>query len=441
MLMIGDTPKIRLPYPHNGQQTVRREARRFNWLSAGRRWRKTTLAMAIAVEGAIEGQRIIWGAPTFDQVRIGWNETRQAAGGVFEFTIQRMMAEYPQSGGAIIYRSLDDPDNARGHTADGVVIDEIGDVKQAAWYEVMRPMLIDTGGWMWGIGTPKGRNWFWKEHRAALDREDSMCWQVPTKGCEIVDGKLVRKSHPLENPDIMFMEIEQLYATTPLDIFKQEILAEFIEGEGQVFRNIGACMGAPLAPQYIRDHNRHKVVVGVDWGKQQDFTAISVGCADCKEELARDRFNKIDYIFQRERLKALIEPWHPAIVKVELNAIGIPNFEQLQRDGLPVVGFETTASSKPPLIENLALVFERGEWQFQADEIWTAELEAYERKVSPVTGRSSYSAPDGLHDDTVIARALMVQAGQMTPLPKMQPANKSKWSKHDASEGSRWKKY
>ena len=40
----------------------------------------------------------------------------------------------------------------------------------------------------------------------------------------------------------------------------------------------------------------------------------------------------------------------------------------------------------------------------------TLELEAYERKVSATTGRSAYSAPEGLHDDTVMARALANQA-------------------------------
>ena len=71
-------------------------------------------------------------------------------------------------------------------------------------------------------------------------------------------------------------------------------------------------------------------------------------------------------------------------------------------------GFTTTASTKPPLIENMVLAFERTEWQFQPDPVWTAELEAFERTVSGATGRSSYSAPDGLHDDTVIGRALML---------------------------------
>ena len=148
----------------------------------------------------------------------------------------------------------------------------------------------------------------------------------------------------------------------------------------------------------------------MDWGKHNDYTAIAFGCGTCHVELARDRFNKIDYAFQRARLGAMAEHWQPALILAESNAMGDPIVEQLQRDDLPVMGFETTASSKPPLIENLALALEKAEWQFQPDAVWTAELEAYERTVSANTGRSSYSAPEGCHDDTVMARALMAWA-------------------------------
>ena len=40
----------------------------------------------------------------------------------------------------------------------------------------------------------------------------------------------------------------------------------------------------------------------------------------------------------------------------------------------------------------------------------TLELEAYEGKVRGPKGRSAYSEPEGLHDDTVMARALANQA-------------------------------
>ncbi len=364
--------------------------------------------MMLAVDTMIQGKRFFWGAPTFDQVRIGWNEMKVASNGNLDFSQQRMTAILPKTGGVTIFRCLDDPDNARGHSADRGGFDEVGDIKESAYYQVVRAMLIDTGGDFYGVGTPKGRNWFWREHRQSLDLEDSISWQIPTKGCEIVDGQLVRKLHPHENPDIAWEEIERLYSTMPMDIFKQEILAEFIENQGAVFRNIIACLGAPLDPD-PKDHKDHTKIMGVDWGKHNDFTALSCGCVECMVELARDRFNQIDYIFQRGRLQVFYDKWQPDIIIAESNSMGEPIIEQLQEDGLPVMGFMTMAPSKPPLIENLALAFEREEFQFQDDPIWTAELEAYERKVSVSTGRSQYGAPEGMHDDTVIARALMLK--------------------------------
>jgi hypothetical protein len=198
--------------------------------------------------------------------------------------------------------------------------------------------------------------------------------------------------------------------------YRQEILAEFIENGGSVFRNIAACLTAP-ADTTPEQHAGHHLVMGADWAREQDWTCLSVGCVTCRQEVARDRFNQVDYHVQTQRLQALAERWHVAAILTELNSIGAPVFEMLQRQDLPVIGFTTTAQTKPPLIENMALAFERGEWAWQADPVWTAELEAYERTVSATTGRSSYSAPAGGHDDCVICRALMLwQATNYTPL-------------------------
>jgi len=178
-----------------------------------------------------------------------------------------------------------------------------------------------------------------------------------------------------------------------------------------VFRNLAACMGAHKStPQ---EHPGHRIVFGVDWGKQNDYTAISAMCDDCKCEVEHDRFNQIDYEFQRGRLVTLAQYWRPSSIIAEANAMGEPIIEQLERQGLPMVHFQTTAQSKPPLIESMALAFERAEYQWIDDPVWTAELEAYERKVSTQTGRSSYSAPEGMHDDTVMARALSLH-GMLT---------------------------
>lgn len=400
--------EVRLPYPHIGQQLVRRQARRHNILCAGRRWRKTTLVMAIAVEAAALGKQILWGAPTFDQVRIGWEETKRATAEVATFNQSRMEVWFP-GGGRIMYRSLDDPDNARGHTADGVVIDEAAEVKGEAWHEVLHPMLMDTGGWSWFLFTPKGRNWVWLEFFNAASNPDAMAWQAPTLGCEIRDGRIVRVPHPLENPHIPWSEIEKLWQTMPERAFRQEILAEFIEDTGGVFRGVTAAATAERQEQQIEGHD---YVIGVDWGKLNDFTVLTVFDVTLRAAVYVDRFNQIDYTMQVGRLKALYEQFRPMAIVAERNSIGEPLIEQLQRMGLPVYPFTTTAASKALAIDALALAFERGDIRIIPDPALIAELQAYEATRLP-SGMLRYGAPEGMHDDCVMSLALCLQAVEL----------------------------
>lgn len=354
------------------------------------------------------GQWVLYGAPTYDQVRVVWDMVERL--GVCQLKVSTMSANF-SGGGRIIFRSFDDPNNARGHTADGVIIDECGFVKPLVFHMIIQPMISDGGGWFWGMGTPNGRNWFFQEWAKAKDRDNAMSWQIPTLGCKIKDGFLVRDPHPLENPEFEWLELMDRFETTPIDIFEQEYMASFVERSGAVFRNVRDCLGAPMDAK-PGDHRGHRIVAGIDWGKQKDFTVKSIGCADCKVELVLYRSHQLDYIFHIKRFGAYQDRWKMGAILVELNSIGLPNFEQMERDGLPVVGFNTTAQSKAPLIEGLALATEMKRWQFLDVPVATSELEAYERKVSLQTGRSSYGAPEGMHDDTVIARALMVKQAE-----------------------------
>lgn len=388
--------------PHAGQRFVRENAKRFTWLSAGRRWRKTTLAMTICVEEALQGKSIVWGAPVYDQVRTCWDETLHAAPTVGRFSKSEMTVYFGGKGGRIIFRSLDNPDNVRGKTADGVVIDEVADVNPLAWYEVLRPMLIDTNGWSWGIGTPRGRNWFWQEFNAAFDRTDTAAFNAPTLGVEIRDGKLTRKVHPLENPNIPFAEIENLYRTMPERSFRQEILGEFIDDGGSVFRRIREA--ATATPQE-RAIDGHLYIMGVDWGRSIDQTVLTVIDATTREVCHIDRMLDTDYRLQTSRLRALSERFNVAQIVAETNSMGGPLVEQLLGEGLPVMGFTTTNASKALIIDALALAFERDELRILNDAQLIAELQAYEAERLP-GGMIRYSAPEGMHDDYVMSLAM-----------------------------------
>ena len=78
-------------------------------------------------------------------------------------------------------------------------------------------------------------------------------------------------------------------------------------------------------------------------------------------------------------------------------------------------GFTTTSDSKSDVILALALAFERGEIRIPNDPVLIAELESFEATRLP-SGKWRYSAPDGMHDDCVIALALAWHAAHQTPV-------------------------
>lgn len=361
---------------------------------AGRRGGKTRTVADIAVRYFLQGKRILEAAPKFDQTTVFWRYVKHALrepinAGIMKKNESTRTIEYNNTW----LRSMTayDADTLRSDAADLLILDEFSLMDPSAWDEVGAPMLLDTDGDAIFIFTPQRKNHAFQMYARALGNVSGrwQAWHFTS----------------MDNPFLSKPALEEITHDMTEESYRQEILAEFLDNEGAVFRNIAACMRAPMHTTPL-EHKGHDKVMGLDWGKQHDFTAASVLCVTCRREIARDRFNKIDYSFQRDRIKVLWQTWGISLILAETNAMGEPNIEQMQREGLPVKGFTTTASTKPPLIENLSLALQREEYQYQDDPIWTAEMEAYERTVSPDTGRSRYSAPEGVNDDTVIARAL-----------------------------------
>ena len=390
---------IKLPTPHDIQGEFIYSPAKRKVIVAGRRGGKTTGVSMLAAEMAMDGRRILEAAPTADQTDAFWEAVLAyfddpIQRGVIRKSVTKRLLELP-NGGRIRCKTAFDADTLRGDYADLLILDEYEMMKSSAWDQVGAPMLLDNDGDAVFIGTPMRRNHFYGLYtRAVVDETGG--W-----------GAWHFTSH--QNPHLSEAALAEITADMTEEAYKQEILAQFLENEGAVFRNIGACMGAKATTPEA--HKGHYIVAGVDWGKQQDYTAISIGCKDCHVEIAKDRFNRIDYHYQWKRTESIFRKWGVKLGLIERNSIGEPGLEALQRAGLPVRGFDTTTTTKPQLIENLGLALENEEWQFIEDKIWTAELEAYERTVSKTTGRSQYNAPEGMNDDTVMARALMVRQG------------------------------
>lgn len=393
--------RIKLPTLHSAQYRIARESRRFNVIAAGRRIGKSVLGIDRAVHPALAGFPVAYYSPTHKMLTEVWREMSRLLEPV---TARRSAQEHRLeliTGGIVDMWSLDASDTSRGRRYKLVVIDEAAMVSDLhdAWHAVIRPTLADFKGGAWFLSTPKGLNAFHDLFQQGMDptQEEWAAWQMPTS----------------ENPYIDASEIEGARRETPSDLFAQEYLAQFISHAGTVFRNLDACL--TLEPSTPAEHAGHRIVMGVDWAQSQDFTVLSVVCADCAAELFLDRFNQIDYGVQRGRLAAAVATWGVVDILAEENSIGKPNIDQLYLEGLPIRGFSTTAQSKGPLVQSMALALERVECRWLSDPVARRELLAYEAKVNPITNRVTYSAPAGQHDDTVIARCLALKAAMEPP--------------------------
>jgi len=379
---------VRLPRLHPGQQTVWDERCRFKVLASGRRWGKSLLGSLACVSGGLRGGRTWWVAPSYKMAQVGWRAIsrlgRQVPGA--EVRLSDMLINFP-GGGSTQVRSADDPQSLRGEGLTLAVLDECAFMREIAWTEALRPALSDKLGGALFISTPAGRNWFWRLWMRGQDaaERDWRSWRFPTR----------------DNPYIAPSEIEAARRDLPERIFQQEYEAEFLESSGEVFRRVlDAATATGMGPQPGRQY-----VMGVDWAKSADFTALTVMDVAAREVVYLDRFNQIDYMVQRGRLGALAERYRPTVILAESNAMGEPIIEQLQRDGLPVRGFVTSNATKAQIIEGLALAFEQSAIRIPSDPVLVAELQAYEMDRTP-SGMTHYAAPEGMHDDCVMSLAL-----------------------------------
>ena len=398
MSALPQTVRVFLPKPHAAQQEVIDNATRFNVLAWGRRAGKSVLEIDRVCETALHGFPAGWFAPSYKLLAEAWRALVFALRPVASRTNESEHRIELVTGGVVEAWSLDSTDPARGRKYKRIVIDEAALVQrfEEAWNAAIRPTLADLQGDAWFGSTPKGRNYFWQLYQRGLDSSQSewRSWQMPTRA----------------NPYIPAIEIEAARLSMPERFFLQEFEAMFIEDAGEVFRKV---LEAATATPQEEANPMHQYVFGVDWGKTADFTVVCVLDLTTNEEVALDRSNRVDYAVQVGRLKALFERFHPTTIIAERNSMGEPVIEQLIREGLPVQPFLTTNATKAAAIDALTLAFERGELRILNDPVQIGELQAFEAERLP-SGLTRYGAPEGMHDDTVMALAL---AWQSTNLP------------------------
>lgn len=355
----------------------------------------------ISLIAANAGGKVAWVVPTYKNGRPLWRWATATAGplrkaGLVAVSKTDRVIEFPTGGFLGIY-SADTPDSVRGESFHLVIVDEAARIAEEVWTDAIQPTLADTGGDAILISTPKGRNWFWQEwiRGQSTDGSRIRSWQAPSA----------------DNPSPQIRQAAALaHERVPERTYRQEWLAEFVEDGGGVFRTVTACATAQPQAGPIPGH---EYVMGVDWGKMNDSTVLSVIDLTTMRQAYVRRLRQIDYTLQIQTLQHVATLFKPGVIVAERNSMGEPLIEQVQRMGLPVQPFTTTNSTKQQAIEDLQLAFEHRTLEVisaEAEPMQLAELQAYELLKRTATGQPIYGAPHGMHDDYVMGLALAYQA-------------------------------
>lgn len=365
---------------------------------AGRRWGKTHAGVQRIIFNALSDPGLYWWVGLgwrSASLKRAWRELKQIGTVLWEAYevkkpdkyIHESAKELVLPGGAEIWmRTAERPDSLAGEGLKGAVIDEFTLMKEEVWTTFIEATLLDYGGWGMFAGVPRGNNWGGRLWKNAADREGWNKWHFPTDS----------------NPAIDMERLESIQKNTPAKLFDQEYLAKLVDGAGIVFSGIFECTTAQ--PRETPDE-QSTYVFGLDWGKQHDWTVLTIMNAETKEVVWIDRFNQIDYPVQLRRIKKWNDIFQPRCIIAEANSMGVPLIDQLMEDGLPIEAWWATNKSKREVIEGLVVGLEQQEIGLIDFKPLTNELEVYESKVT-AQGNITYSAPEGEHDDCVMSLAL-----------------------------------
>lgn len=283
-----------------------------------------------------------------------------------------------------------------------LVVDEAAALKEDRWHGELEPALMDYNGCAMFIGTPKGRlNWFCKLHERGLDSTQTLyqswCFSsyenTPEKGGFI----------PKEN-------IDAIAADMPSHLLDQEIFAKFLEGEGTVFRYLTRQIKTGIPP--LRPNEA--VWIGLDVAKTVDFTVL-VALRKNGEVVGFERFNNLDWDFQKDRIRQFCKGFGKYILTVDATGVGDPIYDGLRRQGVNVRPYKFSNTTKRELIEGLSHMIDSGNIWFPGDptrkefrgdmRVLQSELEMFGYELGS-QDTVYYGAPEGFHDDCVIALAL-----------------------------------
>jgi len=287
--------------PRPWQARVHAGLRRWSVVVVHRRGGKTVMAVMSLFHAALAQtrpeSRYAYVAPYLKQAKdVAWSYIKGYAHMIPGCTVNEseLWIQLPHNGARIRVYGADNADAMRGLYFDGVVLDEVADMKPDVWGSIIRPTLSDYKGWAMFIGTAKGVNMLSEKYFAALENPD---WFHSLSTCY--------DTGVLSNE-----EIEDMRKGMSVIQFRQEMLCDFstsVENQLISFEDVQTACGKHLP---LPDYEYSPRIIGVDvarYGGDRSVIFPRQGLAALEPQV----FASIDNMSLAGKVAETINNWQP----------------------------------------------------------------------------------------------------------------------------------
>ena len=245
------------------------KAARFAVLVAHRRFGKTVLSVNHLIMDALETQKerasYAYVAPYRNQAKvIAWDYLKHYTSVCLDRKVNEGELSIAFGNGSTVrVFGADNPDALRGLYFDGIVLDEVAQMKPEVWHEIIRPALADRHGWALFIGTPKGANLFSElyHHAASEQAKGNKDW------CAM--------SFPVTQTEALSKdEIDALKSELSENAFKQEMLCDFNAASDDVLIPLELVSEAMHRSYQSHVYEHAPLVMGVDVARFGDDASV-----------------------------------------------------------------------------------------------------------------------------------------------------------------------
>jgi len=309
------------------------------------------------------------------------------------------------------------PQLLRGYTAHQVICDEAAFFRddELVFYSILMPMMQTTNGTLIVSSTPWSTDSVF--YRMCMNPEYSqhiITWE------DVVKAGLAK---------IEF--IEEMRQTIPAERFQREFESRFVEDIDAWLTQslITSCIDAKLQPYDFHDQPQGDFYIGVDFGKQQDYSVVVVVERFPNNILKLVHVHRFplntEYASVIGYVKSLQDRWKTVrAVYADITGVGNYIVEDMAHSGITnVTGVTFTVASKEDMAtvlrekmraKEFLIPYEPVRKRQDIDLCAELNIEKYELMK---TGHIRFSHPEGSHDDVFWATALAVYAAVQSPMP------------------------